>query len=100
MVTIVPCPRNRTAGTRVDLPMDALTVVVRNLVCAGLAALWIGSVVWSIADASERLGDARRVRRAVGLVTVLPVLGLALWLLVRPRAPHLRRRLAVRASGV
>ena len=65
--------------------MALASELVRNGLSSAASGVWICSIAWVIADARARLPKAREVHVATAAVALLPVAGLLLWLVVRPR---------------
>jgi hypothetical protein len=64
--------------------MEVAYAFLRHGLAAAAGAAWIVSIAWVIADARVRLARPRSVLLATAVVGLLPVAGLAVWLVVRP----------------
>jgi hypothetical protein len=57
-----------------------------------LGLLWLGSIASVARDARARVSNPAATRAAVGAATLLPLVGAAIWLCVRPAETRAERR--------
>ena len=72
--------------------MDVAFTAARNVALAVAGGLWVGSIVWTVADARSRLFRPRAIHLATATVALLPLVGLVGWLAARPPETLAQRR--------
>jgi len=75
-------------------------MAARNVTLAVAGGLWIGSILWVVADARSRLFRPRGIHLATAGAALLPFVGLVAWLAARPAetlAERRERKLRIRA---